>query len=103
MLATTENCVAVQPVDLHDQVSSVLDHVDDFNVPLCQLKLRAVLVTATQTPFDAANTLVTIVMERAKASTDTFVNIWAALISGLPSKQALQVNSCTSLFSHHWV
>lgn len=73
-------------------MSRVLNHVNDFNVPLCQLKLRAVLATATQSSFEAANVLVTIVMERAKAPADTFTDIWAALISGLPSRQALQVS-----------
>lgn len=98
----TENCTGIQEPALHDQVSELLDRIDNFNVPLCQLKLRAVLATATQKSFDAAvNTLITIIMERAKASTDAFANIWAALISGLPSKQALQVNSCTNLCQHH--
>lgn len=84
--------IGVSELDLHDQVSRVLNHVNDFNIPLCQLKLRAVLATASQSSFEAANTLVRIVMERAKAPANAFTDIWATLISGLPAKQAVQVS-----------
>lgn len=93
------NLISVSDEDLRDQVLRVLNHVNDFNVPLCQLKLRAVLATANQSSFEAANTLVTIVMEKAKAPANAFTDMWAALISGLPPKQALQVSSISIRFS----
>lgn len=93
------NLIGILEADLHDQVSRILNHVNDFNVPLCQLKLRAILATASQNFSETANTLVTIVMERATAPANALTDVWAALISGLPPKQALHV-SLILIFIH---
>lgn len=96
---SSANLIGVSEEGLRDQVLRVLNHVNDFNVPLCQLKLRAVLATASQSSFEAANTLVTIVIEKSKAPANAFTDMWAALISGLPPKQALQVSPVFIRFS----
>ena len=77
-------------VDRHIRISSLLDSINDFNVPLVQLELRAVL-SDTNFLENAEESLSHIIVERASASKDGCVELWARLVSELPVEQAASV------------
>ena len=74
-------------IDRYCRISSLLDSISDFNVPLVQLELRAVL-SDTNSLENAEETLSHIIVERASASKDGCVELWARLVSELPIEQA---------------
>ena len=78
--------------DFHIRVSNILDHVNDFNIPLCQLKLRAVFAATNQSALDAANILFKIVLEKARVPGNAVADLWGAVIWGLPLEHALHVS-----------
>lgn len=77
-------------IDRHSRISSLLDSISDFNVPLVQLELRAVL-SDTNLRENAKENLSHIIVERASASEDGCVELWARLVSELPIEQAASV------------
>lgn len=74
-------------IDRHSRISSLLDSISDFNVPLVQLELRAAL-SDTNFLENVEETLSHIIVERASASKDGCVELWARLVSELPIEQA---------------
>ena len=76
--------------DRYGRISSLLNSTSDFNVPLVQLALRATL-SDTGWSHNAKETLSDILVERASASRDGRVELWACLVSELPVAQAASV------------
>ena len=77
-------------IDRHNKISSLLNSINDFNLPLVQLKLRAVL-SDTRVLGNAEETLSDIIVERASASKEGCVDLWARLVSELPVIHAASV------------
>lgn len=77
-------------LDQHSRMSSLLNNLSDFNLPLVQLELRAVL-SDTRVSEKAEETLSDIIVERASASKEGCVDLWARLVSELPVVQAASV------------
>lgn len=82
--------------DLQNPFPSLLNLINHFNIPLCQLKLQVILGTSQ---FQAPNSIVTNILEKlakpARASpshnqrsSSIFPDIWASLLSGLAPDQA---------------
>lgn len=74
-------------IDRQSRISSLLNSISDFNVPLVQLELGVVL-SDTRFLENAEETLSDIIVERASASKDACVDLWASLVSKLPVVQA---------------
>ena len=77
-------------IDRHSRISRLLDTTSDFNIPLAQLELKAILSDTASTE-DVEDALSDIFVERASASRDSRVGLWARLVSGLPVTQAASV------------
>ncbi len=94
---------SIDPRDTDPQnpLPKLLGLVNHFNVPLCQIKLKAVLNTASQSSFDFPSSFVTVIVERSKATANPLLEIWASLLSGIPPEQALQVSHCAYLLGRH--
>lgn len=82
--------------DLQNPFPNLLNLINHFNIPLCQLKLQVILGTSQ---FQAPNSIVTNILEKlakpARASpshkqrsSSIFPDIWASLLSGLAPDQA---------------
>lgn len=74
----------------HSRISRLLNSTNDFNVPLVQWELRAIL-SDTETLENAEDALTDILMERASASRDGRVELLACLVSKLPVKEAASI------------
>ena len=77
-------------IDRHSRISRLINSISDFNVPLIQLELRAVL---SDTSFleSAEDALSAIFIDRASASSDSRVELWASLVSEMPATQAASI------------
>lgn len=95
--------------DLQNPFPNLLNLINHFNIPLCQLKLQVVLSTSQ---FQAPNSIVTNILEKlakpARASpshnqrsSSIFHDIWASLLSGLEPDQASLISekAKTELFA----
>lgn len=77
-------------LDQYSRISRLLNSISDFNVPLLQLELRAILSDPGSLE-NAEDMLSEIFVERASASRDGRVPLWACLVSELPITQAASV------------
>ncbi|KAF6237053.1 hypothetical protein HO173_004932 [Letharia columbiana] len=77
-------------LDRHNKISGLLHSISDFNVPLVQLQLRAIL-SDTGSLENAEDTLSDIIVEQNGASSFGRVELWACLVSELPVPQAASV------------
>lgn len=77
-------------LDRHSRISRLLNNTSDFNVPLVQLELKAVLSDIGSSEI-ADHTLSDIFVERASASSNGHVEFWACLVSELSVPQAASV------------
>lgn len=77
-------------LDQRSRISRLLNSTSEFNVPLIQLELRAIL-SDTGCLEASEDTLSEIFVERASASNDGRVELWACLVSELPVKQAASI------------
>lgn len=77
-------------LDRHSRISSLLNSISDFNLPLVQLELRAVL-SNNKILENAEETLSNMIVERASALKQGSVDLWARLVSELPVIQAASV------------
>ncbi|CAD6589132.1 MAG: RNA polymerase II mediator complex subunit [Alectoria sarmentosa] len=78
------------PLDRHSRILRLMNSTSNFNVPLVLLELRAIL-SGTGSLEDAKDTLADIFVERASASRDGRVELWARLVSELPVSQAVSI------------
>lgn len=74
------------------ELSKLLLNVNILNAPLCKLKLKAILDTATQFNHRAAEMILSILKDRARSEDFAIIDIWAILLSALPFDQARQVS-----------
>lgn len=86
--------------DLHNPFPKLLNLINHFNIPLCQLKLKVVL---RNSQVDAPNSIVTNILEKLpkparaspshnQSSSSVFPAIWASLLSDLEPDQALLIS-----------
>ena len=96
-------------IDRPSRISRLVKSTSDFNLPLIQLELRAVL---SDTGFleNAEDALSDIFVERASASRDGHAELWASLVSELPFSQAASVREkaeaeliCSSVIDTTWM
>ena len=73
------------------QVSKILDTVCDFNLPLCQLRLRTAFGAAAMSSDNVAGAFMATLLRAAKTSNDACMLYWPTLVSGLAADQALPV------------
>lgn len=78
-------------LDSRADILSILSKVNDFNVSLTGLRLRAILTLRTTPLQDAMDALSAIIIERVIASSDDGVHLWACLVSRLSANQASSV------------
>ncbi len=76
--------------DRHSSISKLVNSISDFNVPLIQLEMRAVLSDAGSLE-KAKDALSDIFVGLASASGEGRVNLWACLVSELPLTIATSV------------
>ena len=74
----------------YNRISRLIDSTSDFNIPLIQLELRAIL---SDSGFlgNGEDAISDIFVERARASRVDRVDLWASLVSELPLTQAASV------------
>ena len=77
-------------LDRHSRISRLLNSTSNFNVPLVRLELIAIL-SDTGFSESAEDTVSSIFVERASASRDGRVEMWACLASELPTSQAASI------------
>ena len=77
-------------LDGSSRISSLLNGTSDFNVPLVQMKLEAIL-SDTESLGRAADTLSEILVERARVSRDGRVGLWAWLVSKISRTEAASI------------
>ncbi|CAF9941967.1 MAG: RNA polymerase II mediator complex subunit [Alectoria fallacina] len=77
-------------LDRHSRISRLMNSASNFNVPLVLLELEVIL-SGTGSLEDAKGTLADIFVERASASRDGRVELWACLVSELPVSQAASI------------
>ena len=77
-------------LDRHSRISKLLNSTSDFNMPLVQSELRAILSDA-RSSGSAEDALSDIFVERASASESSRVQLWAGLVSELHVTQAVSV------------
>ena len=77
-------------LDGSSRISSLLNSTSDFNVPLVQMKLEAIL-SDTEILGSAAETLSEILVERARVSRDGRVGLWAWLVSKISRTEAASI------------
>ena len=76
--------------DRQSRIARLLNSISDFNVPLIQLELKAIL--SDDTSFENAEDILSeIFVERASVSEDSRIPLWACLVSELPTTQAASV------------
>ena len=80
-------------LEFRHQISRILDVVSDFNLPLCQLRLRTAFSSAVRRSNNAANTLMTAFLQAARSLGDACMLCWPMLVSGLAADQALRVRA----------
>ena len=73
------------------QISKVSETVSDFNLPLCQLRLRTAFGTSTRSSNNPAATLMATFIKASESSDDEYLLCWPMLVSRLAADQALQV------------
>ena len=76
--------------DRHNRISKLVNSTSDFNLPLIQLQLKAVL-SDPEFLDNAKDILSDAFVELATASRDGRVELWASLVSQLPLAQAASV------------
>ena len=74
----------------YSKISRLIDSTSDFNVPLIHLKMRAVL-SDSRFLGNGEDAISDVFVERASASKDGRVDLWACLVSELPLTQAASV------------
>ena len=79
-------------LDFRSQISQILELMCDFNIPLCQLRLRIAFGAAVRSSENAANTIMTALLETAEMSSETrSFHYWPTLVSGLTTEQASRI------------
>lgn len=73
------------------EIAKIVRSITDFNVPLCQLKLRTIFGVAIGKSENAAGDLLATLLEAARIPDDANLDYWADLVFGLSGGQALQV------------
>ncbi len=73
------------------QISKILRTVSDFNLPLCQLRLRTAFGTSARSSNNPAATLMATLLKASESSDDACMLCWPMLVSGLAADQALRV------------
>ena len=76
--------------DRHNRISKLVNSTSDFNLPLIQLQLKAVL-SDPEFSDNAKDVLSDAFVELATASRNGRVELWASLVSELPLAQAASV------------
>ena len=76
--------------DRHSRISKLVESTSDFNLPLIQLQLKAV-VSDPEILENVKDALADTFVELATASRETRVELWASLVSELPLAQAASV------------
>lgn len=61
-------------------------------MPLCKLKLRAILVDQNESLQVTAQTLISILTDETVIINDTAINMWINLLYGIPENYAVQVS-----------
>ena len=76
---------------LSTKIIRLLDNVSDFNTPLAQLELRTLLNSAVEPPEVSTRILSDILIRRARTSATARIELWACLVTKLPTSQAASV------------
>lgn len=96
----TKFMTELNEADLQNPFPKLLSLIDHFNIPLCQIKFRAILSTSQA---HLLNSIVTVILEKLanppkaspshnQRSSSVFPDIWASLLSELEPGQALLIS-----------
>ncbi len=90
-ILTTADSGDASALAMHEQVSNLLDHVSDFNVYLCYLKLQALLTMASSTPESSPNMVADQLVEKTTRSSKDQVLLWSRLIPELSTDYTVPI------------